>query len=172
MYRVKITPCYASGTCNAPQAKYATTNDVVDNDYRCDIYEWDTVDAAQDWIDKMEEGTYHLAHGEMGRPLYEIIDTDSTPEEPDCIKHDADDSSDWIVIFPDKLPNDVRGQLDELNVEYDHAYDDSHDIYSATVYVDGSKYRITYCVQTTAIQANSDDLSNIDWDKPSYYVQS
>jgi len=165
-YQIKITPNYYGGTINAPQAHLATISEVEDLEpqYRDEIAVFDTEEEAQDEIDKMQgDGPYYCSHGEAGRPSYEIIEEGDTG--PDCIEGSYDNE-----IDSDDIPADILRQLDNANVEYNNSYSDAYNSYSETV-VDkenGKRYGIHFTVSTVAVQANSDDLGNINWDNAVY----
>lgn len=63
--RVWCEPCYYAGSLGAPIGHYVV-------DERHDELVFDTVAAAQKWIDEAEEGIYSLSHGEAGRPEYTV----------------------------------------------------------------------------------------------------
>lgn len=63
--RVWREPCYFAGALNAPIGGYVT-------DERNDQLVFDTVAAAQDWIDGAESGVYVLHSSEAGRPQYTV----------------------------------------------------------------------------------------------------
>lgn len=170
MYRVKCTPNYYASTINAPQAHYVTIDEVIGQPNVINyIYEWDTAEEAQEWIDEQQRRTYYLSHGEAGRPAYEVINTDEDADN-DCITHDASDGS-WEMIDKDELPDGVKDELDSKNVDYDSRYDDEYDLYTAEITDDETGYRISFAVSTCAIQDNIDDLGGIDWTNPTYYVE-
>lgn len=63
--RVWCEPCYYIGTLGAPIGHYVV-------DERHEEMVFNTVAAAQEWIDGAEEGIYSLSHGEAGRPAYTV----------------------------------------------------------------------------------------------------
>lgn len=174
MYQIKVTPNYYQGTCGAPQEKYITNDDVAqivdgtpNGDY--EIAEWETEEEAQAIIDELEAGTYYLAHGEAGRPTYEIVE-DMVDGEPDCYDASTVELGGYKQIAHDKLPTGIADDLDSQNVEYHKSCDD-YDIYTAyATDDDGTKYAIAFCPRSVALQKN-DDLGDIDWDNQAYFVE-
>lgn len=72
-----------TGTCHiilasdfyGPTRNYQWIKDQdVDQSEGEEIHEFETKEAAQEWIDQCESETYHLAHNESGRPDYFIIE--------------------------------------------------------------------------------------------------
>jgi len=166
-YQIKITPNYYAGTINAPQAYLATLSEIEDletQQYSDEIAEFETEEEAQAAIDEMMgDGPYYLSHGEAGRPSYEIIE--DMDYGPDCIEGSYDNE-----VSSEEIPSAILKELDNANVEYSSAYSDSYDTYSETV-VDKEnekRYGIHFTVATVAVQVNSDDLGNINWDNAVY----
>ena len=128
-----ITPNYYDGTRNAPRQALVTYGDVRDatgddmsrwaaGDNEPAI--WPTHAAAQAWIDERQSGDYCTAHGEAGRPGYEIVAEDNPWSESDCCKHSAElDADDWEMIDEDDAPSL------NINVEYAHAANDYEHLY-------------------------------------------
>ena len=180
-YQIKVTPNFYGGHLPAQQPSMITYNDL--HEYNLDGYEshdyqiaeFETAEEAQDIIDQIQgDGPYYLAHGEAGRPSYDIIDTDADIEADceDATRVLADDYLyEFKMIDADDLPDGVQDILDSLNVEYKNSHDDL-DVY-VDYYTDddtGNQFAIAYCPTSIAIQKNSDDLGNIDWDKPAYFA--
>ena len=63
--RVWCEPCYFAGALSAPIGHYVY-------DERHDKLVFDTVAAAQEWIDSAERGVYVLKSSEAGRPSYTV----------------------------------------------------------------------------------------------------
>lgn len=66
---------YSDSTCGAPLDRYVRNNDINQEDSSFEdhkAHEFDTYADAQAWIDKQENNTYYLSHGEVDRPKYTI----------------------------------------------------------------------------------------------------
>lgn len=160
-YQIKITPNYYQGTINAPQTHFATKSEIEDTEpsYWDEIAEFETMEEAENALAEFEgNGPYYLAHGEAGRPDYEIV------EDFGGIEHCIEGSYDNEIDRSD-VPTDILDKLESANVEHSREYDDSHDTYSYYIDDDDNdlRYGIHFTVSTIAIQIHSDDLGGIDW---------
>ena len=151
-YRIIKTPDYYSGTCNAPREGYVREEDD-------SIITFDTLEAAQEWIDDEEMGTYYLAHGEAGRPDFAIEDEDAIPSgELGGEKLSFDD---WKEIKAEDVPATAMSWLAEMNVE-PFVWEADQTVFVADVkietrpededhYAEFATYRIAFCQKNTAI---------------------
>ncbi|MFA6717480.1 MAG: hypothetical protein WCS15_00170 [Prevotella sp.] len=185
-YAIIETPNYYTGTLGAPQESFVKNHDIdPEGDFNADgaydIAFFETREEAEEAIRTMEgDGPYYLSHGEAGRPNYKVVDWDKGDNEPDCYKGTGEDDGSWEEIDPDDLPEDIKHQLDSANVEFSSSKDD-YDIYEWVI--DGDEddpeqcdedgdvysYRIVFCPRSVAIERESDDLGNINWENPGYY---
>ena len=161
-YSIMYTPCYSTGTCNAPQESMLTEmeKDRDGDSWNDGIAEWDTLLEAQKWIDEEIKGTYYLSHGEMGRPTYTIIDNDKGDNKTDCFDQGT-------TINPKDIPSDIRNELDSTNVMYSYS-DGDIDCYRECVTRDGIRWTISYYPRSIAIQRYADDLGCLEWAYPDY----
>lgn len=91
-------------------------------------------------------------------------------KKEDCYDASGLDLYDYIEIDADDLPDDIQSELESLNVEYSDSGDD-YDIYTAAIKLDDREYLIAFCPRTVALQINTDDLGNLDWDHQAFYVR-
>jgi hypothetical protein len=181
MYAIKCTPNYYAGTYNAPQTRYVTQSDIAaaENDglvlgsvdYNA-IAEFESMDKAKETIaTAVGEGPYYLAHGEAGRPSYDVVDLENIDEE-DCVDASGCLGSGWDQVAPETLPEDVLDELDRANVEYCSSETD-YDIYVEYAERNGRRYAIAFCPRSTAIQLRLRDgaLSDICWDHQAYFIE-
>jgi len=172
-YQIKVTPNYYQGTCGAPQEAYLTDRDLTDdyNEGRSDnIADFETREKAETWVDEARTGSYWCSHGEAGAPSYDIVE-DFDDGEEDCL--DAKGTAigyQYHEVAPADLPRGVEGALDALCVD-PQGYESDHDVYTASLDIDGVGYAIAYCPRTVALQINIDDLGNLNWMYPAYYVR-
>lgn len=159
---IKITPCYYVGTYDAPRTAY-----LMDAEGR-DLLRFGSEEDAQSYIDDLESGTYYLAHGEAGRPSYEIVgEEDIDSSTLDAVKMLPDDYNGWSMVDAGDVPAEIKAELDSANVDASD-YDDDSTTYIAYA----GDYAIAYVVSSEVEEYASvvlGDLSWIDWDRPAYF---
>ena len=186
-----VTPNYYGGTCNAPQTGLMTNaialqaleddaETACQHDYSNDTDAQDiwagTLAEAEHIVDALTDGTYYLAHGEAGRPGYEIVDANMPTDAPDCVDASGADRY-GDEVDADDLPDDVSKELDAANVDYQSRYNDSDDytyeINRTETDADGDEVEAVYTIlfrpTSIALQRNSDDLGNLNWSNQAYY---
>lgn len=130
---------------------------------------FDSHEEAEDVVRQLDQGTYYLKHGEYARPDYTVVDEDNMYPESDCV--DSSDALDLELIEEKDIPEEIREEmLWGLDVEYfDHNSE-------TTTYTDclehGDKlYHVAYVVNNLSLERVDGDLSDICWEKPSFFVE-
>lgn len=159
---VKISPNYYAGTLGVPTVHYATTAEVT-GDERDPmgefIHTFDTREEAEAWIAEQEEGAYCLAHGEAGRPEYTILEVFPDVE---CDSGKGENFAGYEEVDASELSDEIKASLDADGVE-----DDGHGRYIA----DKGDLRVCYIPRSEALQRHADDLGDLIWDNPGYYIR-
>ena len=127
-----------------------------------DILEFDTLNAAQGYIDNViacDDRPYALRHGEYAAPSYSVVDDAA----PDCLPADGTETGGTPVAEGD-VPLAIRDCLLDADVELVSSHG-AYDVFAAFVYDNDNKWGIIYCPTSIAIDMHQDDLSLLDWDK-------
>lgn len=172
MYNVKITPQYYIGILG----NKTSTHFAVDADQNTLSFE--NEEEAQKWIDAAESdlnddrGIYMLSHGEYAKPEYEIVESGVFKKlEVDVAEFEG--NREKVIALAD-IPEKIRTIIEDgkCGVENEDWQDDcvvfSH---TETEEESGDIYRVAFCIDILEVTANIDDLGNIDWSRPKYFVE-
>jgi hypothetical protein len=167
MYAILINYHYYAGTLGQPSDKYAL--DAYD-----DVLLFDSQEEAQEHIDSLsDDGPYYLSHGEYAAPSYEIVDMDNRPADCLMVYKPGDKWGDRLVISEERIPAPIRDSIVGGNVDFYNSDGEIED-WTYTEEHNGATYGITFFVRSEASQmtALTDDMSNLDWDYPTYWTDA
>ena len=172
-YRIIKTPSYYAGTLGAPSEGFVKKREIDEDSESHETAWFDTREEAQAVVDDLNSGTYYHSHGEAGRPTYEIVDEDWTPDG-DCLDASNEHFGGYELIDANDVPTDVYDRLIDTNVEW-YSSGDDYDIYTACDEDENDEdrqYMIVFCPRTIAIDIAEGDLSNLDWDNEAFFRET